>query len=69
MPLKQVRQRPWFAGELILQQGPERIESGWWDGREVQRDYFIAKNPQGEHLWVFRNHHEPGKWFLHGIFG
>jgi protein ImuB len=69
MPLKQVRQRPWFAGELILQQGPERIESGWWDGREVQRDYFIAKNPHGEHLWVFRNHHEPGKWFLHGIFG
>jgi protein ImuB len=28
---------------LILEQGPERIESGWWDGKGVARDYYIAR--------------------------
>src|ERR1700676_5159139 len=28
---------------LVLEQGPERIESGWWDGRGVARDYYIAR--------------------------
>jgi protein ImuB len=23
-------------------QGPERIESGWWDGKGVARDYYVA---------------------------
>ncbi len=27
---------------LILEQGPERIESGWWDGKGVARDYYVA---------------------------
>ena len=29
--------QPW-----VLRDGPERIESGWWDGADVRRDYFIA---------------------------
>jgi protein ImuB len=28
---------------LVLEQGPERIESGWWDGRGVARDYYVAR--------------------------
>lgn len=28
-----------WHGTLTLQQGPERIEQGWWDGNDVSRDY------------------------------
>src|SRR5690606_26503530 len=34
--------------------GPERIESGWWDGGDVRRDYYIALLPSGQRAWVFR---------------
>jgi hypothetical protein len=34
--------------------GPERIETGWWDGDPVARDYFIAVDAEGALLWVFR---------------
>ena len=62
-------ERPCFEGTLDLEQSPERIESGWWDGRDVQRDYYIARNPVGARLWVFRDRRPPGRWFLHGVFG
>ena len=58
--------RPW-----ILRDGPERIESGWWDGKDVRRDYFVAENPQGELMWIYRDHRygiDDGEWFLHGVF-
>ena len=48
-------EQPCFEGALELEQGPERIESGWWDGRDVQRDYYVARNPAGVRLWVFRD--------------
>jgi protein ImuB len=32
---------------LVLEQGPERIESGWWDGRGVARDYYVARQCGG----------------------
>lgn len=51
--------------------GPERIETGWWDGALVLRDYYIAATPEGSLVWVFR-HRLPGQagpWFLHGRFG
>ena len=47
--------------------GPERIESGWWDGGDVRRDYYIARLPSGQQAWVFR----PvggGPLMLHGWF-
>lgn len=46
---------------------PERIESGWWDGGDVQRDYFIAHTPQGATLWIFRDLGD-GSWHLHGFW-
>lgn len=45
--------------------GPERIESGWWDGDEARRDYFIARLPQGALGWIYR---EGEHWYLHGLF-
>ena len=58
--------QPW-----ILRDGPERIESGWWDGCDLRRDYFVAETPQGEIVWIYRDHRygaDDGEWFLHGFF-
>ena len=52
---------------LELQSGPERIESGWWDGRDVVRDYYVALGRNGSRLWVFRDR-SSGGWFVHGLF-
>ena len=46
----------------------ERIESGWWDGGDVSRDYFTASAARGEKLWVYRDR-STREWFLHGLFG
>ncbi|CAG0985398.1 Protein ImuB [Burkholderiales bacterium] len=57
---------PW-----VLHDGPERIESGWWDGRDVRRDYYVAETPQGGRAWIFRDHRrgtDDGEWWLHGWF-
>ena len=56
--------------ELILEQGPERIESGWWDGRGVARDYYVARQIRAAHgakLWVFQERRSK-LWYLHGMF-
>jgi protein ImuB len=58
---------PCHDGPLVLERGPERIESGWWDGADVRRDYYIARSPGGGRLWVYHERRH-GAWFLHGIF-
>ena len=60
--------QPTLQGTLDLLAGPERIESGWWDGDEVTRDYYVASNPHGETYWVYREHRDPRAWYLHGVF-
>jgi len=61
---------PVCEGILQLLDGPERLETGWWDDDGIARDYFVARNPKGVHLWVYRNRNrESHAWFLHGIFG
>ena len=59
------RARPAAPEGLQLLAGPERIESGWWDGDDARRDYFIARSASGAMLWVYR---EAGEWFVHGLF-
>lgn len=62
---------PCDVDRLVLEEGPECIESGWWDGHDVARDYYVARNAQGARLWVFRNRRETtagARWFLHGWF-
>jgi protein ImuB len=49
--------------------GPERIESGWWDGADARRDYYVAGDTRGARLWVYRECLGTQKWYLHGIFG
>ena len=55
-------------GRLALLTSEERIESGWWDGEDVARDYFIASDPEQSLLWVYRERRPDGNWYLHGFF-
>jgi protein ImuB len=48
--------------------GPERIESGWWDGRDCRRDYFVVRDLHGCRLWAFHEYKPRMGWYLHGIF-
>jgi len=60
---------PVYRGVLALAEGPERIETGWWDEDGIARDYFIAVNSRGVRLWIYRNRNKDNGWYLHGIFG
>jgi protein ImuB len=47
--------------------GPERIETGWWRGACVRRDYYQVETVRGQRYWLFREL-ATGRWFLHGRF-
>jgi protein ImuB len=48
--------------------GPERIESGWWDGGDMRRDYYVVRMSNGAELWVYRDLADNGQWYLHGFW-
>ena len=48
--------------------GCERIETGWWDGGDVRRDYRLARLSTGQRAWVFQPVPGHGDWWLHGWF-
>ncbi len=62
---------------IVQAWGPERIETGWWHGPTIRRDYFRMLTDRGECWWVFREL-APGSngqsvshnhaWRLHGRF-
>lgn len=56
-----------IAAPAELLAGPERIESGWWDGADVARDYYLACDSSGARLWVFRDLRS-GAWFVQGLW-
>jgi protein ImuB len=60
---------PRRRGPLRLLGEPERIETGWWDGGDIARDYYTAVDIHGVRLWIFRERNPPHRWFLHGVFG
>jgi len=60
-------------GDFSLLAGPERIETGWWDGAEAKRDYFIARTGERSLAWIYRERGgelggQREGWFLHGYF-
>jgi len=59
----------WRQLPLQLLAGPERLETGWWDGADICRDYYVAADGQGARLWIFRERDAYRRWFLHGYFG
>jgi protein ImuB len=69
-PLVTEQDMPCYQGILKLLDGPERLETGWWDDDSIARDYFVACNPRGVHLWVYRDRNRGRtSWYLHGKFG
>lgn len=64
---------PSFIGQsggeerITLAWGPERIETGWWRGRPIGRDYYRVELSSGRRLWIFRDIAN-SDWFLHGAF-
>ena len=77
-PLLERHYKPQLDGQpLQLLRGPERIESGWWDGALAQRDYYVALAADGALVWVFRDRlpsqedeeDERSGWYLQGRFG
>jgi protein ImuB len=55
-------------GRLVLEDGPCRIESGWWDGHDVARDYYVARSARGSRYWIFRECRKSRQWYVHGLF-
>jgi protein ImuB len=47
--------------------GPERIETGWWRGQDVHRDYYLVETVTGARFWIYRSR-DDSRWFLHGCF-
>lgn len=61
--------QPRLAGPLEWLAGPERIETGWWDGHDVARDYYVTRSRVGLVLWIYRERLAPRGWYVHGLFG
>ena len=70
--------RPVEIADLTLLDGPERIQSQWWEG-PVSRDYYVANHQNGARCWVFVDQTPEQKapeqtldteqqWYLHGYF-
>jgi protein ImuB len=60
----------WLDGRrerIVNHAGPERIETLWWRGPSLRRDYYRIAVESGSHLWTFRRLTD-GRWFLHGVF-
>jgi protein ImuB len=60
--------------EVVKAYGPERIETAWWRGPTVRRDYYVVETSSGARYWIFRRlrsgpvDRPGGEWFLHGTF-
>ena len=59
---------PLREASLRILAGPERIESGWWDGGDVRRDYYLIETRDGRRGWAFRTVATEGPLLLHGWF-
>ena len=57
---------PLWQGRLELLQGPERLDSHWWQQRQA-RDYYIARHEQQGLCWIFKDCLSQ-QWYLHGFF-
>ena len=62
-PLKKAR------SSYTLVSGAERLESGWWSGEDLRREYYQGVSPSGQRCWLFRDlKARQEQWYLHGLF-
>lgn len=59
---------PLHDAQLRIVSGPERLESGWWDGQEARRDYYVLETAHGQRAWAFAAPGRQDGWMLHGWF-
>ena len=59
---------PLRGGNPIILAGPERVETGWWDGGQVCRDYYVIETSLGQEAWAFCAPDEQTGWMIHGWF-
>jgi protein ImuB len=62
------RPRPMRPAPARVLAGPERIESGWWDGGDQRRDYYIVGTTHGQRAWAYLPAGSRDGWMLHGWF-
>ena len=68
-PLWLLREPRLATEALKISSSTERIENGWWGDTDVRRDYFIARNRNGCHFWVYRQRRAgEQQLYIHGIF-
>jgi len=60
---------------VVAAHGPERIETAWWRGPTVRRDYYVVETESGSRFWLFRRlggratrGARSANWYLHGVF-
>ena len=59
---------------ILCSWGPERIETGWWKGPSIRRDYYRVELNDGQWWWIFRSfppaesNDRRSSWMLHGYF-
>ena len=72
-------ERPCYRGPLSKLIGPQRVEAGWWGGKEdggqpAMRDYYVAESPEAGLVWIFRERHSARfssgevRWYLQGFY-
>lgn len=57
--------------DVIKHWGPERIETRWWRGPLIRRDYFRVELGDASRVWIYYDLAATGqaeRWFLHGRF-
>lgn len=60
--------------QIIRSWGPERMETQWWNGPSIRRDYYRVETSEGRWWWIYRDFSErksgpqTSKWMLHGQF-
>lgn len=52
---------------VLAHWGPERLESGWWRGPSMRREYFRIETGGGDWWWIYRDI-TSGNWYVHGLF-
>ncbi|CAM4032207.1 DNA repair nucleotidyltransferase/DNA polymerase [Pseudomonas reidholzensis] len=55
-------------GGVLRVSDAERIESGWWDGGDVRRDYYRIETREGLRGWAYQDLAAPGPLWLQGWF-
>ncbi len=60
--------RLYHRGPIVIVSGPERIETCWWSGNDIRRDYYVAREANGSRLWIYHECSGEKRWFLHGYF-